>query len=86
MKVKLLGIQRINFTVEETSEHIEGYKLHVVSVTPENDKAFRGLRCAAVFTKMEDAAKLLPDTFIDLVYEQTLGSNRSRLVAINPIR
>lgn len=86
MKVKLFVIQKIDFTVEETGERVRGYKLHVVSTAPENDSLMRGFRCATVFTKLENVATLAPDTLIDLVYEQTLGSSRSRLVAVNPIK
>lgn len=86
MRVKLFGIQRIDFTVEETGERIQGYKLHVASTTPENDNTMRGLRCATVFTKLDEVTQLVPDSFVDLVYQQVLGSNKARLVAVNPIK
>lgn len=81
MKVKLVGIQRVDFTVEDTGERIDGNKLHVVSDLVENGTGMVGQRVAAVFTKL-DIKHLKVGGNVELVYEQLLGSNKSRLVAV----
>lgn len=82
MKCKLFGIQKLDFTSQDTGEQIQGNKLHVVSEVSENDPSgMRGQRCAAVFTKL-DVSGLKIGGNIDLAYEQILGSNKTRLVAI----
>lgn len=84
MKVKLMGIQRIDFVAENTGEAVQGSKLHVVADYEENDNMMTGRRCAAIFTRL-DVSKLKIGANIDLVYDQVLGSTKARLVAINPV-
>lgn len=84
MKVKLYGCQPVQFTDENTGERIVGVKLHVVSDTVENDKYMMGQRVATIFTRL-DCSALIIGKPIDLVYEQSLGTNKARLVAINQL-
>lgn len=84
MIVQLMGIQSVDFVAKETGELIQGLKLHVCAELDENSKDMRGHRCASIFTKVNlpDGIKL--GAKIDLVYEQLLGSTKSRLVKIMP--
>lgn len=84
MKAKLTGIQVLDFIAEDTGEHVEGLKLHLVSESTENSKVFHGQRCAKLFTKM-DCSHLKVGGNVELVYEQPLGSKFSRLVAIQNV-
>lgn len=85
MKVKVLGKQFLNFTTDD-GDKISGTKLHVVSTVNENEAGVMvGRRCATVFTKL-DVSQIPLDSVVDLVYEQQLGSNKSRLVAIQPVK
>lgn len=83
MKVKLVGIQPINFT-NDGGEVIKGTKLHVVSLYSESTESMHGRVAATVFTKL-DVSSLKLDGIIDLVYEQRLGSKKSLLVAVEPV-
>lgn len=83
MKVKLVGIQPINFT-NDGGDVIKGTKLHVVSLDSENTESMHGRVAAAVFTTL-DVSRLRLDGIVDLVYEQRLGSKRALLVAVEPI-
>lgn len=82
MKVKLLGIQKVEFTSEDTGERIIGCKLHVVDALPENSDIMQGQRVAAIFTRLP-CHELKIGGNIDLGYEQSLGSNKSRLVSVS---
>lgn len=84
MKVKLLGKQYLNFETDK-GDRVEGVKLHVCSVSPESTNVMQGCRVATVFTRLDVSAFPL-NSVIDLVYEQTLGSKASRLVAIEPVK
>lgn len=84
MKVKMMGVQRIDFTTDD-GELIQGNKLHVLSERLEQDTQMHGYRCASIFTKLP-IPKFTPGDIFDLVYEQQLGSNKSRLVAIQPVK
>lgn len=85
MKARIMGIQRIDFVVEETGERICGSKLHVVSNVCENDTQMQGNRVAALWTKL-DISGFKPGDLVELEYEQRLGSNKSFLSAISPAK
>lgn len=80
MKAKLVGKQYLDFATEDGGR-ITGTKLHVVSTREENDNGMKGYRVADIFTKL-DVSAIPINSIIELVYEQTLGSSKSRLVAI----
>lgn len=90
MKVKLFGVQHVDFApvvdgVEQA--RIVGDKLHVVSEMKENSFGMVGQRTASVFVRqgIVDVASLKIGGVIDLIYEQPLGSNKSRLVAVQNV-
>lgn len=84
MKCTLCGIQDIRFTSQDTGEVVEGVKLHVVSDRKEAGSGMEGQRAAAVFTKLP-VGHLKIGSKVDLVYEQILGSNKTRLVAVDMV-
>ena len=83
MKCKLMGIQNVNFINQENGEQITGNKLHVVAELDENENGMFGHRVASVFTKL-DIKGLKIGGGVDLIYEQPLGSTKSRLVSLVP--
>ncbi|MEG1953030.1 MAG: hypothetical protein RR115_02200 [Hydrogenoanaerobacterium sp.] len=82
MKCKLMGIQTVDFINQETGEQIKGSKLHLVSELDENASGMYGHRVASVFTKL-DIKALKIGGGVELIYEQPLGSTKSRLVSVN---
>ena len=87
MKAKFMGVQNMDFVAEETGERIVGKKLHLVSVVAENDQFMTGYRVATVFVRdCFHLPDLKPGDTIDLVYTQRLGSNKSFLAEVVPIK
>ena len=84
MKVKLMGKQYVDFVTEDGNE-IKGVKLHVVSLNKEDEDNFKGYRVADIFTRL-DVSRIPLESTIDLVYEQALGSNKARLVAVELVK
>lgn len=90
MKAKLMGIQHVDFIpVKDGIEQprVTGDKLHVVAEMKESGIGMTGQRVASVFVRQGavDVPSLKLGGIVDLVYDQPLGTNKSRLVAVQNV-
>lgn len=80
MKVKLVGVQRVDFTNRETGEQVKGQKLHVTCPVV-GDKNFVGSEVSTIFLCSDNplvnsVANLSVPCDVELLYNDRLNGKR----------